>query len=73
LAWLILLSIVLLVTSPFNILPLPNIFTHPIIAPQLNIAIDHIDQDGKIWVTIDGNEYYLYIDDNGTQKRLEMK
>lgn len=38
-----------------------------------NITIDHVDRDGTIWVRIDKSEYYLYISDNGTQKKLEMK
>jgi hypothetical protein len=41
------------------------------------VLIDHIGQSGIIWVTVntDNGTYqgYLYIDDNGTQKRLEMK
>lgn len=38
-----------------------------------DIAIAHIDKGGTIWINVDGNEYYLYIDDNGTPKRLEMR
>lgn len=40
---------------------------------QPNITLVHTDKDGTIWVGIEGNLYYLYISDNGTQKRLEMK
>ena len=44
---------------------------------QPNITLSHIDKDGTIWVTVntDNGTYqgYFYIDDNGTQKRLEMK
>jgi hypothetical protein len=35
------------------------------------ITIDHIDKDGTIWININNNLYYLYINDNGVQKRLE--
>ncbi len=38
-----------------------------------NITIDHIDKDGTIWINIHNNLYYLYINDNGVQKKLEMK
>lgn len=41
------------------------------IKPDITIA--HIGKDGTIWVEINGNQYYLYLDDNGTQKRLEIK
>lgn len=40
---------------------------------QLNITLSHIDKDGTIWVEINGNLYYLYLSDNGTQKQLIFK
>lgn len=43
------------------------------ISSKPNIALAHIDSDGTVWVEINGNLYYLYLDDNGTMKRLEMK
>ena len=47
-------------------------FNNTIAKPD-NITINHIDKDGTIWVGVDGNLYYLYLSDNGTQKKLEMK
>ena len=48
----------------------------PIMEKNL-IRINRIDQSGTIWVIVntDNGTYqgYLYIDDNGIQKRLEMR
>lgn len=38
-----------------------------------SVRISHVTKDGTMWVEIDGCSYYLYLEDNGTPIKLEMK
>ena len=41
--------------------------------PKPIVTLVHVDKNGTMWVEIDGELYYLYLSDNGTQKTLIFK
>jgi hypothetical protein len=73
----IILGLGILIFGGYKIYNLISNMHKPIVASenatQPQITLTHVDRDGTVWVKIDKSEYYLYIDDNGTHKRLEMK